>query len=393
MGLVQKAFSDIITFSRASNATRVGPTGLVEYAPHNLLVRSQEFDNASWTKANITVTANSVAAPDGTVTADSFTESTDGGVTSHFIYQGATLAAGAVYTYSIYAKASATNRLLTLYATDSASSVFVNVSFNLNTGVVAFTGSGAGTITSVGNGWYRCTVTGTATAAGSGLIWLWSKNLSGVDYTGNGSLVAYIWGAQLSVGPYALDYTPTTSAAVYGPRFDYDPVTLAARGLLVEESRTNLVTYSEQFDNAAWTKYGSTTVTANSVASPDGTISADLLTSAGTGGTPNVIRQFVTVTSGVPYTMSVYAKRASTNFIFLQSLMTGSGSQSFFNLLTGTVASQGAGHTASIQNVGNGWYRCIVTYTTSTTGEIFDMWANDNAGNAGSCYIWGAQLE
>ena len=61
-----------VSFSRTSNATRVNAQGLIEYAPHNLLTYSEQFDNAVWIKSNATVTANAVVAPDGTNTADNY---------------------------------------------------------------------------------------------------------------------------------------------------------------------------------------------------------------------------------------------------------------------------------------------------------------------------------
>ena len=74
------------------------------------------------------------------------------------------------------------------------------------------------------------------------------------------------------------------TAAINTPRFDYDPVTLACKGLLIEEQRVNLLTYSDDFSNAAWTKTNAT-VTANAVAAPDGTTTADTLTASGANGT------------------------------------------------------------------------------------------------------------
>ena len=129
--------------------------------------------------------------------------------------------------------------------------------------------------TNIGNGWVRCAVTLNVNSATT-----YTFVLQVVDGNNSTSVTSgktfFAWGAQLAVGSNALDYVPTTSAAVYGPRFDYDPVTLAAKGLLIEEQRSNSLTYSEQFDNAAWTKQANVTITVNSIASPDGTITAEI---------------------------------------------------------------------------------------------------------------------
>ncbi len=75
-----------------------------------------------------------------------------------------------------------------------------------------------------------------------------------------------------------------SSAANNVPRIDYDPETLICKGLLIEEARTNLLTYSEQFDNAAWIKSNANiSVTSTNSTSPDGTASADTVTIS-TGG-------------------------------------------------------------------------------------------------------------
>lgn len=315
MGLVQKAFSDIITFSRSSNATRIGPTGRMEYAPHNLALRSQEFDNASWTKANATVTANAATAPDGTVTADALIENTS--TSAHYTSQGLTLTA-TTYTFSAYVKSKGAT-WIALQVYDGAARLSY---FNIVTGTTGTNSSGnTSSITAVGNGWYRCTLTRTfATTTNDVAVYLASADGT-ANYTGDGTSGIYLWGAQLSVGPYPLDYTPTTTAAVYGPRFDYDPVTLAARGLLVEEQRTNLLTYSEQFDNAAWVKggdgTGTQTITANAGTAPDGTTTADQVTlnrsNASTGYT--FLVQPVTLASTAVHAASVYMKAATTGDI------------------------------------------------------------------------------
>ncbi len=290
MALIQKAFSDIITFSRTSNATRIGPTGLVEYAPHNLLLYSQEFDNAAWTKgANVTVTANAAAAPDGTVTADLVVSSASADSSTNQVFQQVTVASSQTYTTSFWVRTAGANQNITVRQT--ANGVLVT-----------------NTTVAVTSTWQRVSVTFTASTNPGFAI--------RPDTVSN--LNIYIWGAQLAVGPYALDYTPTTSAAVYGPRFDFDPVTLAARGLLVEEQRTNLLTYSEQFDNAAWVKSG-TTVTANAAAAPNGTVTADLVT-ANTSSSFGFLYSN-NIASGV-FTTSVYAKQGTQRYIQFLSTAT-----------------------------------------------------------------------
>jgi hypothetical protein len=175
------------------------------------------------------------------------------------------------------------------------------------------------------------------------------------------------------------------SAAVNEPRFDYDPVTLAARGLLIEESRTNLLTYSEDFSNGAWIKSGSA-ISSNAATSPDGTVNAD---SFSTGGT---IYQQVSYASNVAITLSVFAKGSGTFRVDMSDNTTGDV-YCDFNLSTGvagsvTTGGVWAGATASIIQMQNGWYRCILTATKNAGTAINAVFV----GVTGQS-IWGAQCE
>jgi hypothetical protein len=170
------------------------------------------------------------------------------------------------------------------------------------------------------------------------------------------------------------------------PRFDYDPVTLAPRGLLIEEARTNLLTYSEQFDNAAWVKVDAT-ITANTTVAPDGTTTADTWSTIG-ATYPSTFKT-VTVTAGVVYTLSVYAKSGSLTTLSLEFRGSTSAPNAKFNLANGTVTSG----TGQIQNAGNGWYRCSISVTSVDTSELVIIGANDGTVPAGTIFLWGAQLE
>ena len=182
------------------------------------------------------------------------------------------------------------------------------------------------------------------------------------------------------------------------PRFDYDPVTLDPKGLLIEEQRTNLLTYSAQFDNAAWTKINSASITVDQAVAPNGTQTADLLSC---GATASRIQEAVTTVASTVYTSSVYAKAGAVNYVCLSSITASSGA--IFNLLAGSVAATSGSSTQNITSVGNGWYRCSITYTSTGINEqvifgasatatfTFGFYPNGSTGD--TCYIWGAQVE
>jgi hypothetical protein len=169
------------------------------------------------------------------------------------------------------------------------------------------------------------------------------------------------------------------------PRFDHGPASRQSLGLLVEEQRTNLNTNSEAIDTYG-TAAGS--VSANQGVAPDGTTSADEISSTGGGRFKSVSG----VTISTTYTVSIYAKYVS-----------GSAGMSFgcdanpsnarvtFNLQTGETSSIGANVIShSIMPAGNSWYRCVVTFAATSTSLIFVIYN----GTSGSKWLaWGAQLE
>ena len=181
------------------------------------------------------------------------------------------------------------------------------------------------------------------------------------------------------------------------PRFDYDPVTLAAKGLLIEEQRTNLFQYSEYFDDVAWSK-GGATISADSTSSPNGNNNADRLVEDTSTGDHRTF-QIASFTSGTAYTFSVYAKASGRNLLQLANTMAG-GFASTFDLTAGTVTNTATG-TATITNAGNGWYRCSVSNTSGVTGSsnnqirLVDTGTNTSyTGNGTSgIFLFGAQLE
>jgi len=203
-----------------------------------------------------------------------------------------------------------------------------------------------------------------------------------------------------------------TSAAINAPRLDYNPSTLAAQGLLIEEQRTNSLPRSAEFDNASWVKTRAT-VTANTSTAPDGTTSADSIVEDGTAANTHDLRQGGVVNSATTnWALSFFLKAVNRTWALIElqnATATSNRARAWFNLQTGVVGTgnaAGSGITYvshSIQNVGNGWYRCVVVGTVDVSVTSIQAWVEgtiaDNTSNYDgvngqtSIYVWGAQLE
>ena len=125
-------------------------------------------------------------------------------------------------------------------------------------------------------------------------------------------------------------------------RFDYNPLTLACKGLLIEEQRANLITYSEQFNNVAWTKTN-TTVSANTTVAPDGTVNADKLIATTTNALHIIETSTASLTSGVAYTASVYAKQNELSVLQITFSSAAIPLRANFNLATGALGTVDGG--------------------------------------------------
>jgi len=179
------------------------------------------------------------------------------------------------------------------------------------------------------------------------------------------------------------------SVAINVPRLDYTGG--GCPSILVEPQRTNLVLYSEEFDNVAWAKTNST-VTANTTTSPDGNLTADKLIEDATNNQHRIDK---TTTSAIgTNTFSVFAKKSERDSIRLRVGTSGA----YFDLTNGT-ASGAVGVTTSMENYGNGWYKCAIvrvsTVATETVRINLAIGTNtDYTGDGTSgLFIWGAQLE
>ena len=377
------------TATRATTATRVNASGLVDLVPYNLLTYSEMFSDASWLKSETAISANVTTAPNGTLTADKFIPSANNA--THQIRQ--TGFTSSAYTFSVYAKA---GEETTFSLWLRSASVFVV--FDLSNGTITSqSGSVTATITSVGDGWYRCTAydpTPGTTAQ------IYAR--SGGAFAGNGTSGIFIWGAQLVEGTSARDYL-RTETRLNIPRVDYSLG--GCPNILLEPQRTNLALQSSSFDSVSWAK-AFTIVTANTATSPSGIQDADTLAGDGQNTRHDILQTSVaTLTSGVTYTTSIYAKKNTNNFIQIVGGGTPYAAKTFanFDLNNGTLGSTGGGATSTITSVGNGWYRCTMTAVAinTTTINTFIIALITSATSvrsevsilSTSVFLWGAQLE
>jgi len=339
----------------------------VAYSEKNKLRFTQEFDNAFHTKTNLTVTANAANDSDGNATADKLCESSTSNV-QHYLGSYTHLGIGVLQTFSIEARAAErTQVVIQLGSTGTF--------FNLSTGAV-ISGTG-GTITALGGGLYRCSVTGIPTNAN---LYVFTAVSGSATYAGTVGYGLYVSKAQLEFG----------NLSAY--ESNYDGAT-GKYGALIEGAATNILTYSEQFDNAVWSKVQSS-ITANAAVAPDGNTTADKLI-------PNTAlsqhRVDLTSTStAATYTFSVFIKTAGYNYAFIRI---GATAGVVVNLTNGATVLTGAASNPLAESYGNGWYRCSFSCTAGVNDTVrinVEEASNstDFTGDGTSgIYIWGAQLE
>jgi hypothetical protein len=266
-----------LTFTRASTAVRTNSTGLLEsmgsgvprlsymygscpallLEPQrtNLALRSEEFDNASWTKTRSTITANTTTSPNNTTTADKLVEDINFG--SHDCQQSVAMTTGLSYTFSTYAKISENRYMILRYFSGGAFTTNSIVQFDLLNGTatnsVTFPAS-AFSITNVGNGWYRCTITQTTSSTANGNCGIqMSKDGITSSYQGNGIDGIFLWGAQIEVGAYPTTYIPTTTATVTRIADAFSRNNIYTNGLITSSGGTWFV---ELRNNVAYVRDG-----------------------------------------------------------------------------------------------------------------------------------------
>jgi len=211
-----------VSVGMLANVPRIDYTGggcgklLLEPQRTNLALYSNDLSNAAWLKTFTTITSNAATSPDGTTNANKIVETTDNNL--HRVGQGAiSVTSGQVYTFSFYAKAGERNEL-ELQRINTSGTVFNSISLttaDLTLGTLSV-GSNvtSSSINSVGNGWYRISLSLTAIATGSGGINIGMQKDGNVSYLGDGTSGVFIYGFQAEQGSFPTSIIPTTSTAV-----------------------------------------------------------------------------------------------------------------------------------------------------------------------------------
>jgi len=167
-----------------------------------------------------------------------------------------------------------------------------------------------------------------------------------------------------------------------------------------QDVRANLITYSEDFSDSSWV-VSRATYTSDVIESPSGLVNMGYLTEDTTASNTHYMRAFLTLTDGADYTLSIFAKANGNNIICLgDNASAQSNTGVWFDLTNGVVLSQRNGYIGSIEDFGNGIYRCSVTYSASASRQYVDVALSNSDGvnvytgdGTSGLYIWGAQLE
>jgi hypothetical protein len=171
------------------------------------------------------------------------------------------------------------------------------------------------------------------------------------------------------------------------------------RGVLVEGARTNLLLRSQEFDDAGWTKAGTTTIVQNDATAPDGTLTADRLV-VGSGSAIYRVQQNASLTSGTAYVQTLFVKKSSYRYAFMYGGGSIPAEDVILDLDTGTL-SLNTNNRGFVTALANGWYRLEYRFSATSTaaGAVrmgFTATSNDatvNGDSASGGLVWGAQLE
>tara|TARA_X000001382_G_scaffold127189_1_gene114728 strand:- start:454 stop:2679 length:2226 start_codon:yes stop_codon:yes gene_type:complete len=392
--------------SRDANldATRVGPTGLIEKGRENLILQSNSF-TTTWTSISASITGGQ-AGYDGSNNAWELKATGDGSTNLARLNQ-TSLSVSNVSTFSVYVKAGNTDFVRINLLTSGSPNC--NNYFDLANGSVGSSPSGSvahSSITAAGNGFYRIALTYDGSAGNITEVRIQVADADGDDIPATGSFI-YIQDSQLEAGLVATDvittgvFTATAGIKEDEPRFDY-PVAGGPPALLIEPLRKNEVPNSE----GVVENTNDVTLTVNYGIAPDGTKSSLKVAKGGADANDRIqpiSNDNVTLTNSTDYSISAFVKNIDCTGVTTLACRTDAGSSELFRqgfqwtgaslALTSDQAS-GTRTGAFVESYGNDWWRIGFTFTANSTAGDFELdidRANPTATT--SIETWGWQLE
>ena len=405
-----------ISYSRSTTGSFYGKDK--HLSSDNLLTYSENF--GAWSQVGLFSRTGGQTDPAGGSTGFTLRENSSSGYHRNYL----NAQANESFAFVVYAKQNSGTRYLCLTLLDTGND-WESAIFDLAGGApTTVSGSSSGftnvsaTQTASGNGYYKCVLKATGYTNTANVSIHNSTTSAGINtsvglpsYTGDGSSSIDVAFASLS-STGATDYNATTAqihreyaptlqtAAINAPRFEYSPTDSASMGLLIEGSSTNLYPYGS--DQSNWSG-ARRLFQSNAAISPAGTLTADLVTLNDDDANTHYVFQYVSVTSGTTYTISQYVKAAGLNYIALRPNTGFASNYVYFDVSNGTVISNTGGLGATIDSVGDGWYRVSVTATANATVSnatcaIYYMESSSSLVTAtGDSYrgilLWGAQWE
>jgi len=331
---LQKAIEDgIIDYTSPSPKLVLHADGELKYAAHNFWRRSEELDDAVWTKAaGVTVTANDAIGPNGRQEADLVTIDS-GGTGEYFRNANYVLLAGFTYRIRFYAKSVSGSTSLT---TDAA-----NVDSEAHT----------------------------LTTSWQLFEWVYtpSANRNWIDWQLAAAGSFHLTELQISFAPCSDEYIKTTDEALITLAVEYD--TNGQNGkLVVEPAVTNLD--ANNTDSSTYTE-GNTTLTENEATGVDGQNSAFKMTETAAAGEHYLFKAY-SLSDNQPYVNEWYVKKGvGRDWVYLRHrAKDGTDYRVWFNINTGAKGTENAGVTGKITPLPNGWYKISSVLADSLTGGV-----------------------
>lgn len=361
------------TFTRASLATYIDEDGMVAYAPHNFCTYSQDLQNAAWALYLGALKGDTVLGPTGQMDAIrvDFTVSGGGGPGGAAFFQSSFNSDVTIYTFSIWVRL--VSGLPDFFLTNSG---FTSTTFTATSSWQKFV------LVSEGGSYLNQVSLRAALGAGA---------------------VFEVAHPQAERNRFASKYIPTGATVrldgLRDQHYAIEPQSEAmVQGTLLEGQRTNYATNSQALE--LWGTAGGV-ATADTTAAPDGSVTADTVAPTSTAAGAHLV-QTVSGTATTTTTASIFVKAKGSDYCFL-ALFTFEYLGAKFHLSgAGSVSDLGAGITARITSLVNGWYRCEITLTHASVSPYIAVSASNAAATSvvytpvstgEDIYAWGAQIE